>query len=204
MIIYGYSTKSSVLKQTHHRCPNCNDFNLNVVKYTKVADLFWIPVFPLSSQYLLTCKGCEACYELPSFNMSQIDVKTSHSPWYFIGLIILSIAIPSVMITGNAIDKQHHQLTEQYRKNPQIGDIIIVKTNADPNYPFEMAKIIRLNDTAMTIVVSTHLYKDLYSANSRVAILTDADFHPKEFTLNIENFLKNSDIQRIYRPRYHP
>lgn len=64
-ILLGFKTKSSKLGQENRFCPNCNRQTIHsAMEISRWFDLFFIPLFPFSRQYLLRCNLCGMEYAL--------------------------------------------------------------------------------------------------------------------------------------------
>jgi len=73
-IIFGWgNTKTKDSGETYPtRCSNCqNDVYYHLIKISKRLTLFFIPVFPYSRDYLLTCPVCGASIELDRNDRSE-------------------------------------------------------------------------------------------------------------------------------------
>ena len=91
MIVWGYSTKTQIVKSVDIGCSHCHHKTLNVLAYKKVFDLFWIPCFPFSAQHALACPTCGTHYDISSTTIDVKTLKSSPSWKHFIGLIIFPL-----------------------------------------------------------------------------------------------------------------
>lgn len=199
MIVWGYSTKAQIIKSVDIGCSHCNHQTLNVVAYKKVFDLFWVPCFPFSAQYALSCPTCGTHYDISSTNIDVKTLKSSPSWKHFIGLIVFPLILGGVHIVNNINEGISLKEAEIFRQNIQTGDKVILETDEDKNFPYVICKVTNTSDSTITGVFSKYAYKTLDRARNAAKYPKDGDFETKESPISKAEFDILTNIKAIVR-----
>ena len=73
LIIWGFKTVAQVLGITTMVCGRCgNPAAHRVEKLVRKFTLFWIPLFPIRKQTVITCAFCGVTHEVPKGQVPQL------------------------------------------------------------------------------------------------------------------------------------
>ena len=199
MIVWGYSTKTQMVKSVGIGCSHCNHQTLNVVAYKKVFDLFWIPCFPFSAQYALACPTCGTHYDISSTNIDVKTLKSSPSWKHFIGLIVFPLILGGVHVFSKIHEALDLKEAEFFRQSLQIEDKIILETDEDKKFPYVVYKVRNVSYSTINGMFSKYSYKTLDSAKNAAKYPKDGDFETKESPISRAEFDTLTNIKAIVR-----
>jgi hypothetical protein len=82
-IVYGWGSvkRKFVADLGHMECPLCKRVtSWGLWKFTKRATLYWVPVFPYSSQHVMMCSSCGGGKELSRSELGEITKMLNEPP----------------------------------------------------------------------------------------------------------------------------
>lgn len=163
IIFFGTRSSRGATINTMQKCPSCSmDHSIIVVPYHRYFHVFWIPMFPIGTEYGLGCVNCGSSF---SANQLPLDHETKHQikkpKWLFAGLVLFAVLIGFTMITASfstAKDKRH--MTEIIQ-NPQVGDEYEVRLSSKEYSLMKVASIAPDSIYFYLNEYSTNKYKGL-------------------------------------------
>jgi hypothetical protein len=197
MIIFGYSTKQRALKTLHTQCPVCNDQKVQLMAYTKVFDIFWVPCFPFKTDHAVFCPNCKSHFELTGFNIDPVSLKVSKPLYYFAGLVLLPILIAAGFASNTYLENNSSENTYVDRKSVRTGDIIVFKSSNSFFYPYYLGKVTEVGALSITAVFSKYQYKYRFSALRAANHPKDRDFEQKTYTIDKKEFENLTNIEAL-------
>ncbi len=72
---WGKQTRKYLSEQEFELCRYCHKSKLKLVEITSWATIFFIPIIPYKTKYLLACGNCECSYELSDELVDRIRDK---------------------------------------------------------------------------------------------------------------------------------
>lgn len=88
--IFGIKTKDTNIKKVEFKCTGCISTSFNLIEKARYFELFFIPLFKISSNYLIQCDNCKSIYEVNKESITKNVLEYSD-----IKNIILELSICS-------------------------------------------------------------------------------------------------------------
>jgi ribosomal protein S27AE len=70
--VFGIGNKNKNLGEVKFRCTGCIGERFSLVELSRSFDIFFIPVFKYSKEYIIICEKCRSVYKLKMDNISKI------------------------------------------------------------------------------------------------------------------------------------
>jgi hypothetical protein len=76
MILFGYQTKPKLVARLSHKCEHCKHKTPHaIVKVVYWFNLYFIPLFPFSSNTFAICEECNSRTKLSRENSRELEQK---------------------------------------------------------------------------------------------------------------------------------
>jgi uncharacterized Zn-finger protein len=155
MIFYG--TKASNIKNGELRnvtCPHCQtNVSMNYSVYSKYAHIYWIPFFPIGKTNIIECRSCKASYDLATVDQSikekfkkEQEQNPAKTPLTHYSLLM---GIGVLMILGTISVFKDSSDTEEFAKNPKVGDVFY---EAMANGHYSTSKITKITKDSIFVL----------------------------------------------------
>jgi hypothetical protein len=203
MIFYG--TRSSNIKNGELRnvtCPHCQtNVSMNYSVYSKYAHIYWIPFFPIGKTNIIECRSCKASYDLATVDQSikekfkkEQEQNPAKTPLTHYSLLM---GIGVLMILGTISVFKDSSDTEEFAKNPKVGDVFY---EALSNGHFSTSKITKITKDSILVLQNNKESvekKNVSTQSAEEANFTmEWGFSKKKYT---ELATKGDSIYRIER-----
>lgn len=70
--IFGIGNKNKNLGNIKFKCTGCVGEDFSLIELSRTFDIFFIPVFKYSKEYIIICKKCRSTYKVKSEKISKI------------------------------------------------------------------------------------------------------------------------------------
>lgn len=165
MIIFGTRTKVLANKSQSAigNCDYCGTVqSLFAYRQIKYFHVFWIPIFPYSSEVITICNHCKKLSYQREINPQTLQVISSEAirktPFgYFSGLVLIGLFVSAIVIAGIYGAKKK----EKYLKDPKVGDVYEVSYTKDGKTMRTLYRIANLTTDSVTFDLND------YEADSR-------------------------------------
>ncbi len=154
MIIFGTRTKvlANKSQSTIGNCDYCGTVqSLFAYRQIKYFHVFWIPIFPFSSEVITICNHCKKLSYQREINTQTLQVISSgtirKTPFgYFAGLVLIGLFVSAIVIAGIYGAKKK----EKYLKDPKVGDVYEVYYTKDGKTMRTLYRIANLTTDSVT------------------------------------------------------
>jgi len=160
MIIFG--TRTKLLKNRPNAAVgNCNYCNttdsLHAYKQVKYFHIFWIPIFPYSTEIISVCNHCKKVnYQREIDPQTLTTIRSSGMPkttiGYFSGLILIGLFFGSAAAVGISGSVK----TKKYLENPVTGDVYEIKRKENGKSLYTLYRIANVTTDSITFDVNNY------------------------------------------------
>ncbi len=165
MIIFGTRTKvlSNKSQSTIGNCDYCGTVgSLFAYRQIKYFHIFWIPIFPYSSQIITICSHCKKVSDQIQINPQTLQSLSlgavRKTPiGYFTGLVLIGLLISAIFAAGISGAKKK----QEYLKDPKVGDVYEVSYAKNGKTMRTIYRIAKLTADSVTFDIND------YEADSR-------------------------------------
>lgn len=70
--IFGIGNKNTKLGTVNFKCTGCIGESFSLIELSRSFDLFFIPVFKYSKEYIIVCNKCRSVYKLKNESLPKI------------------------------------------------------------------------------------------------------------------------------------
>lgn len=207
MIIYG--TKAKTLEPTEVAdaiCPHCHEAGVLVHPVRRYAHLYFIPVFPLDRLFGIECLHCHEASDVASYPtemQAEMDhiVRSAPTPrvlfsWFYIAA--------GIFIVATYVGWKRGKDTAAYVTEPKVGDVVVLKADAEPGFPYVRCKVVGLEGDSLMLQFGSHAYRDASDAAARDGKGSIGDTLVDELYMvgvrNLPALMEDGTIERIVRP----
>ncbi|WP_046757931.1 hypothetical protein [Kordia jejudonensis] len=197
MIVYGTGSKDiGTRKIQGAKCPNCESTEMCVNVTSNYAQVFWIPIFPMSKKFLSVCLHCDQVLEkkeMPQQLKDKIDMEKHHfkTPIYlFSGLAIIALL---VVYAFYASGKHDEELAANV-KNLEAKDVVVFKVSSK-EYTF--AEVNKKSNDTIYLNYSSYTYEGRKPSESKYKKekATISDFYSYDDTY----YFTQSEIDSLHQ-----
>lgn len=133
-------------------CGNCGEYRKHYRIYQLCFHIFWIPVFPIGSKYMISdCTRCKAKYEV----FHHPELSAMRTPLYMFSILLI---IPIILIFGFISSKQSEKQTAEYIQNPIPGDIYLMRDTTNNKSLYYFSKILEVESDSVYIQIGAYSY----------------------------------------------
>jgi len=180
MIIFGTRTKVLTGKSQPAigNCDYCGTAqSLFAYKQIKYFHIFWIPIFPYSTQIITICNHCKKLSYQSEINpqtLQSLSARTIRKTpiGYFAGLMLIGLLVAAIAIAGISGAKKK----EKYLKDPKVGDVYELSYAKDGKTMRTLYRIANLTADSVTFDVND------YEADSRKALRKLREQHSNSYS----------------------
>ena len=201
MIIYGWNSRN--IKQAEldaYQCPGCGEKKSVIAILAHYFHIFWIPLFPFKKSAQIVCGHCQLNTEEKTMTdqmkgtIKQLKSTVNMPKSLFSGLILLFAAVAFFSFRGI----QNSQLEESYIKDPQVGDVYLLKDPEESSrYNLYFMKIDHIEGDSLWVLYNSYNY------NGMVTELDPRDgFYDLIYTMHksaLDHYQQSGDLKKIIR-----
>lgn len=70
--VFGIGNKNKNLGDVTFKCTGCINKKFSLIELSRSFDIFFIPVFKFSKEYIVICKTCKSVYKIKQEKMKKI------------------------------------------------------------------------------------------------------------------------------------
>ncbi len=70
--VFGIGNKNKNLGDVSFKCTGCIEENFSLIELSRSFDIFFIPVFKYSKEYIIVCKKCKSVYKLKLESIEKV------------------------------------------------------------------------------------------------------------------------------------
>ncbi|MDR2271096.1 MAG: zinc ribbon domain-containing protein [Sphingobacterium sp.] len=160
MIIFG--TRTKLLENDSNTavgdCNHCHTTgSLHAYKQVKYFHIFWIPIFPYSTEIISACDHCKKVnYQREIDHQTLTAIRSSgirKTPiGYFTGLIIIILFFATAAVAGISSSIK----TKKYLENPIAGDIYEIKRVENGKSLYTLYRVANVTKDSITFDVNDY------------------------------------------------
>ncbi|RKE57394.1 zinc-ribbon domain-containing protein [Sphingobacterium detergens] len=160
MIIFG--TRTKLLQNSSNAavgtCNYCNTAgSLYASKQVKYFHIFWIPIFPYSTEIISVCDHCKKVnYQREIDPQTLATIRSSGMPktpvGYFSGLILIGLFFGSAAAAGISGSIK----TKKYMESPVAGDVYEIKRKENGKSMYTLYRVANVTTDSITFDVNDY------------------------------------------------
>ncbi len=160
MIIFG--TRTKLLQNSSNAavgtCNYCNTAgSLYAYKQVKYFHIFWIPIFPYSTEIISVCDHCKKVnYQREIDPQTLATIRSSGMPktpvGYFSGLILIGLFFGSAAAAGISGSIK----TKKYLESPVAGDVYEIKRKENGKSMYTLYRVANVTTDSITFDVNDY------------------------------------------------
>ncbi|GAA4172644.1 zinc ribbon domain-containing protein [Sphingobacterium ginsenosidimutans] len=160
MIIFG--TRTKLLQNSSNAavgtCNYCNTAgSLYAYKQVKYFHIFWIPIFPYSTEIISVCDHCKKVnYQREIDPQTLATIRSSGMPktpvGYFSGLILIGLFFGSAAAAGISGSIK----TKKYLESPATGDVYEIKRKENGKSMYTLYRVANVTTDSITFDVNDY------------------------------------------------
>lgn len=160
MIIFG--TRTKLLQNSSNAavgtCNYCNTVgSLYAYKQVKYFHIFWIPIFPYSTEIISVCNHCKKVnYQREIDPQTLATIRSSgmqKTPvGYFSGLILIGLFLGSAATAGISGSIK----TKKYMESPVAGDVYEIKRKENGKSMYTLYRVANVTTDSITFDVNDY------------------------------------------------
>jgi len=150
LIFFGVKYRmGDYLVYTNNKCRCCEaEDSITVLPYHGYFHLFWIPTFPVGTQYEIACQKCNTQYNKYQIEIDKDTKKEIKKPvWLFSGLFIILTFIAFIAISASISGADKKRELEEFVNNPKSG--VLLEAKMDKEYT--LINVIRVTDDSVFV-----------------------------------------------------
>jgi hypothetical protein len=143
---------------------------MTFVAYQKYAHIYWIPFFPLNKLVYLRCPKCEHTVERTDMTLEEKaaisrPLSKARTPVWTFSAVAVIAAIASI---GMFVEHQRLDRTMAYQKDPHAGDLVVVHGKSEPEHPFLVLRVNKIEGESLDLSFSNYSYSTLEGARKDI------------------------------------